>query len=72
MELRRIAIDTSEHVFTIHGADYDDRAVLRRELRRTHVAAFFAKVASTEMALEACAGSRHWGRLPTGLATGRG
>jgi transposase len=67
MELKRIAIDTSKHVFPIHGVDYDDRAVLRRELRRAHMAAFFAKVAPTEIVLEACAGSRHWGRLLTGL-----
>jgi hypothetical protein len=62
MELKRIAIDTSKHVFTIHGVDYDDRAVLRRELRRVHVAAFFFKAAPTEIVLEACAGSHHWGR----------
>jgi transposase len=49
MELKRIAIDTSKHVFTIHGVDYDDRGVLRRELRWAHVAAFFAKVAPTEI-----------------------
>ncbi len=41
MELKRIAIGT----FTIQGVDYDDRAELRRELGRAHVAAFFAKVA---------------------------
>jgi transposase len=48
------------------GVDYDDRAVLRRELTRVHVA-FFAKVAPTEVGVEACAGSHHWGRLLTGL-----
>jgi transposase len=37
--------------------------VLRRELRRTQVMPFFAKLAPTEMALEACAGSHHWGRV---------
>jgi hypothetical protein len=67
MELKRIAIDTSKHVFTMHGVDRDDRVVLRRELRRVHVAAFFAKLSPTEVVLEACAGSHHWGRLLTGL-----
>ena len=30
MELKRIAIDTSKHVFTLHGVDRQDRVVLRR------------------------------------------
>ena len=43
MELKRIAIDTSKHVFTIHGIDVNDRPVLRQELRRGRVEAFIAK-----------------------------
>jgi transposase len=63
MELKRVAIDTSKHVFTIHGVDLNDRAVLRRELRRGQLEAFMAKLAPTEVALEACGGSHHWGRV---------
>lgn len=63
MELKRVAIDTSKHVFTIHGVDLSDRAVLRRELRRGQLEAFMAKLAPTEVALEACGGSHHWGRV---------
>ena len=36
--------------------------MLRRELRRSQVEGFFAKVAPTEVALEACAGAHYWGR----------
>lgn len=63
MELKRIAIDTSKHVFTIHGVDANERPVLRQELRRGRVEAFIAKLPSTEIVLEACAGSHHWGRV---------
>jgi transposase len=63
MELKRVAIDTSKHVFTIHGVDLNDRVVLRRELRRGQLEAFMAKLAPTEVALEACGGSHHWGRV---------
>lgn len=63
MELKRIAIDTSKHVFTLHGVDWEEHAVLRRELRRGQVAGFFAKLAPTEVVLEACGGSHHWGRV---------
>ena len=62
MEFKRISIDTSKHVFTIHGVDGEDRVVLRRELRRGQVETFFTRAAPTEIALEACAGSHHWGR----------
>ena len=62
MEFKRISIDTSKHIFTMHGVDGQDRVILRRELRRGQIEAFFAKVPATEIALEACAGSHHWAR----------
>jgi transposase len=33
------------------------------EIRRAQLEPFFAKLEPTEVALEACAGSLHWGRL---------
>jgi len=59
MEYKRISIDTSKHIFTLHGVDEHDRAILRRELRRAQVEAFFAKLLPTEVALEACAGAHY-------------
>jgi transposase len=67
MEFKRIAIDTSKHVFTIHGVDEKERPVLRREIRRAQVEPFFAKLTPTEVVLEACAGSHHWGRVLGGM-----
>lgn len=61
-ELTRMAIDTSKHVFTLHGIGADG-AVMRRELRRSQVEPFFAQRAPCAVALEACAGSHHWGRV---------
>jgi transposase len=63
VEFKRISIDTSKHVFTIHGVDKEERPVLRREIKRAQVEPFFAKLAETEVVLEACAGSHHWGRV---------
>src|SRR5262245_4267179 len=59
MQFKRIAIDTSKHVFTLHGVDANEHAVLRRDLRRGQVAGFFAKLPATEVVLEACGGSHH-------------
>jgi transposase len=63
MEFKRVAIDTSKHVFTIHGVDREERPVLRQDLRRSQVEPFFAKLAPTEVVLEACGGSHHWARV---------
>ena len=46
MEFKRISIDTSKHVFTIHGVDEQERPVLRREIKRAQVEPFFAKLAA--------------------------
>jgi transposase len=59
-ELKLIAMDTSKHVFTLHGVDERGQVVLRRELRRGQDEAFFRKLPPTEVALEACGGSHHW------------
>src|SRR4029077_486026 len=61
-EIKRIAIDTSKSVFTLHGVDVADRAVLRRNLRRRELLAFFERLPPVEVALEACGGSHHWAR----------
>jgi transposase len=63
MKFKRIAIDTSKHVFTLHGVDEQEKPILRRELKRSQMVPFFSKLASTEVVLEACGGSHHWGRV---------
>jgi transposase len=63
MEYKRVAMDTSKHVFTVHCVDVEERCVLRRDLRRNQVEGFFGKLAPTEVALEACGASHHWGRV---------
>ena len=61
-EITRVAIDTSKSVFTIHAVDAQDRPVLRRNLRRREVEAFFSKLPPVDVAIEACGASHHWGR----------
>jgi transposase len=61
-EITRIAIDTSKSVFTLHAVDAQDRAVLRRNVKRQDLVPFFAKLPPVEVVMEACGGSHHWGR----------
>jgi len=61
-QYKRIGIDTSKAVFTLHGIDQKDRPVLRINLRRAQMIAFFKKLAPTEIAMEACGGAHYWAR----------
>jgi transposase len=67
MNFKRISIDTSKSVFTLHGIDEQDRPVLRRDLGRAAMERFLSKLEPTEIALEACGGSHHWGRRLTAM-----
>jgi hypothetical protein len=42
-QYKRIGIDTSKAVFTLHGIDQQDRPVLRINLRRAQMIPFFKK-----------------------------
>ena len=63
-QYKRIAIDTSKAVFTLHGIDQQDRPVLRINLRRAQMLPFFKKLSPTKIAMEACGGAHHWAREP--------
>ena len=67
MTIIRIGLDTSKHVFQIHGVDENEQPVLRRQIRRQEVAKFFAKLTPTRIGLEACGASHHWARVLRGL-----
>jgi transposase len=59
----RIAVDTSKAVFTVHGIDEQNRPVLRGNYSREKFEAFLRKTEATEVVLEACGSSHHWGRV---------
>src|SRR5215213_6434781 len=63
MKLKRVAVDTSKSVFTVHAVDEQDRPVLRQNLSRVRFEKFVATLAPTEVVLEACGSSHHWGRF---------
>jgi len=66
-QYKRIGIDTSKAVFTLHGIDQQDRPVLRINLRRPQLLAFFKKLPPTEIPMEACGSAHHWARDLTAL-----
>jgi transposase len=56
-------MDTSKHIFQLHGVNAAEEPVLRKKLRRKEMFAFFEKLAPTVIAIEACGASHHCARL---------
>jgi len=42
--------------------DYQDKAVLRKQLRRNQLLSFFAMLPPCLIGMEACGGAHHWAR----------
>ena len=61
-QIIRIGMDTSKHIFQLHGVDSAERPVLRRKLRRNQVLAFFAELPPTVVGMEACGAAHYWAR----------
>lgn len=61
-KLIRIGMDTSKSVFQLHGVNAAEEAVLGKQLRRSQVLGFFAKLEATRVGIEACGGAHYWAR----------
>ena len=53
-----IGLDIAKSVFQVHGGE----VVIRRQLKRRHVLAFFEKLSPCLVGVEACASSHYWSR----------
>ena len=62
-QISRIGMDTSKHIFQLHGVNTAEQPVLRKKLRRKEMFAFLEKLAPTVIAIEACGASHHCARL---------
>jgi len=57
-----IGLDIAKSVFQVHGVDVQGKVIIRRQLKRRHVLAFFRKLPPCLVGMEACASSHHWSR----------
>jgi transposase len=57
-----IGLDIAKSVFQVHGVDAAGQVVVRRQLKRRYVLAFFQKLPSCLVGIEACASSHYWSR----------
>ncbi len=61
-ELATLGIDLAKSVFQIHGVDENGVVLVRRQLRRSQLLAFFQQLPRCLVGIEACAGAHDWGR----------
>ena len=57
-----IGFDIAKSVFQVHGVDSAGEVVIRRQLKRRYVLAFFQKLSPCLVGMEACASSHYWSR----------
>jgi transposase len=62
-QIIRIGMDTSKHIFQLHGVDAAEKPVLRKRLGRKAMVDFFAKLPPTVIGIEACGASHQWARV---------
>src|SRR5438067_6519371 len=61
-EVTTIGLDLAKQVFQVHGVDAKGATVLRKQLRRAQVLAFFSRLPPCLVGLEACATAHYWAR----------
>ena len=62
MKVTTVGIDLAKNVLQVHGVDGRGKTVLRKQLKRDQVAAFFANLPPCLIGMEACGSAHHWAR----------
>ncbi|EUB96525.1 transposase IS111A/IS1328/IS1533 [Rhizobium sp. CF080] len=57
-----IGLDLAKRTIQIHAAEADGAVILRRKISSAKLLDFLASIQPCTVAMEACAGSHHWGR----------
>src|ERR1700680_5024489 len=72
MQITTIGLDIAKNVFQVHGIDANEKVVVRKQLRRGKVMAFFEALSPCLIGIEACATAHHWARELTKRRGGDG
>ena len=67
MQITTIGLDIAKNVFQVHGIDANEKVVVRKQLRRSQVIAFFNALQPCLIGMEACASAHYWARELTKL-----
>src|SRR3954449_11766363 len=61
-EITTVGLDLAKNVFQVHGVDAEGATVLRKQLRRAQVLAFFSRMPRCMVGVEARAIAHYWAR----------
>src|SRR5204862_2893228 len=67
MQITTIGLDIAKNVFQVHGIDAAEKVVVRKQLRRSQMLAFFKAMPPCLVGIEACATAHYWARELTKL-----
>lgn len=67
MKITTVGIDLAKNVFQVHGVDEHCKVVLRKQLKRDQMAAFFVNLPPCLIGVEACGSAHHWARKLQGM-----
>jgi transposase len=67
MQVTTIGLDIAKNVFQVHGIDASEKVVVRKQLRRSQMLAFFEALPPCLVGMEACATAHYWARELTKL-----
>src|SRR6202048_4744623 len=62
MQVTTIGLDIAKNVFQVHGIDANEKVVVRKQIRRSQVIAFFKALPPCLIGMEACATAHYWAR----------
>jgi len=62
MKLTTVGIDLAKSVFQIHGVDERGKIILKKQLKRSQMMAFFVNLPTCLIGMEACGSAHHWAR----------
>ena len=62
MNIKRIGIDLAKQVFQLHGVDHNEKVVLKKQLPRTKMLAYFKSLSPCLIGMEACGSAHYWAR----------
>lgn len=66
MKITTMGIDLAKAVFQIHGVDARGKVVVRKQLKRSEMAQYFANLEPCLIGMEACGSAHYWARKLAG------
>lgn len=67
MQITTMGLDIAKNVFQVHGIDVAEKVVVRKQLRRGQVLAFFKALPPCLVGMEASNGAHFWAKALSDL-----